>query len=513
MSKKTHEELMHDMVGPLAEVYRVEHKGNHKRPVTRREMLGQGMLTGATFVAMPSVIELVFDYLNVNRAYGVEASQCTAPGAAGGVAPFLQIEPAGGCMMAGDFVFGKQGPGAPVEFLAQTGYATIGWDATAHPSAVAPNMEFGAPFHKNSPLLAGLKAAMSPAAIAKTAVVGVANATQDDTGNNPLGTTHLAIKSTANKGQLVQIAGSSATPNGGRSAVNPIGQDASLSRALVQSSASLAALVDPGVLGSLLGGPEGADKVAKAAMAMSEKKLAMFKAKDLPSQVQTLVSCGYLGSSDLITKFSATSLDPAADTKITGVGADNLPLFNTAVAEEQKAAAIVKLLIDGNAAAGAIEKGGYDYHAQGLATTNQKQTVLGRAAGAYLEAAHRAGKPAFLVITTDGATSAGAAGANGQTAPQADSGSRGASIILAIGATARPPMAFNQIGAFNDGGAVNLTQGVHANSPANASLVIAANYAQFAGKYDQFGKNLAASGAQNPFAGKEAEYLAFKKPG
>ena len=534
-SKKYIEELM----SVAGENYPVLHNaGTHKRPVTRREMLGQGLILGGTFVAVPSILELVFDYLGQGKAYGVEAAQCV-PAAAGAAPPaFLQIEATGGNMMAGDFVFGKQAAGGAIEFLSTAGYTTIGWDATAHPTALAPNMAFGAPFHARSPLLAGLLATMSPAAVAKTGVAGMANASQDDTANNPFGSTNLAIKGAGSRGALVQIAGSNATPNGGRTAINPLGQDAALSRALIQSTASLQALVNPGVLGTLLGngdpatGLVGADKVAKAAMAMSEKKLAMFNSMQLNAQLQTLVACGYMGSSDLITKFTFPTLDPTNDPLFTGATTPALtgqvpaPLFNqtsvlyngvaTALggsltaAQQSRTASIVKLLVKDNAAAGAIEMGGYDYHQQGLATTNGKQLALGVTIGQALEAAHRNGKDMFVVVTTDGATSAGGTAVNGQTAPAADSGARGCSIMFAIGKTARPAMNHNQIGTFNDSGAVVATDGLQANSPANASTVIAANFAQFAGKGDNFGKVVAASGGVNPVTSDPKKYLAFK---
>ena len=65
----------------------------------------------------------------------------------------------------------------------------------------------------------------------------------------------------------------------------------------------------------------------------------------------------------------------------------------------------------------------------------------------------------------------------------------------------------NQVGKFNDVGAVDTSYLVTSNSPNLQALAIAYNYAAFAGTMANFEKELAAAGAANPF--NEKEYLIF----
>ena len=68
----------------------------------------------------------------------------------------------------------------------------------------------------------------------------------------------------------------------------------------------------------------------------------------------------------------------------------------------RKTAAVMKLVIDGNAAAGTIEMGGFDYHSGNRADGEGKDFNLGNCIGAVLEYAARKGKPVMIYVFTDG---------------------------------------------------------------------------------------------------------------
>ena len=68
----------------------------------------------------------------------------------------------------------------------------------------------------------------------------------------------------------------------------------------------------------------------------------------------------------------------------------------------QKTAAVMKLVIDGNAAAGTIEMGGFDYHSGNRADGEARDFNLGNCIGACLEYAARVGKPVMIYVFSDG---------------------------------------------------------------------------------------------------------------
>ena len=62
----------------------------------------------------------------------------------------------------------------------------------------------------------------------------------------------------------------------------------------------------------------------------------------------------------------------------------------------------MKLVIDGNAAAGTIEMGGFDYHSGNRMDGEARDLNLGNCIGAVLEYANRVGKPVMIYIFSDG---------------------------------------------------------------------------------------------------------------
>ncbi len=492
----------------------------HGPALTRRALLGRGIIGFSTSFVAPSFLSLIS-----RQAMGLECSQEESTTR---TVPYLHIEASGGMNMAGsEFIFGKQGAGAPLELLSVGSYSSLGLTTANDPSVTGMiNREFGAPFHAHSAILAGLKSVMSPAAIAKTGVAGGAGRSADDTRQNLHNPIQLAIKSVSSKGELVQIAGTTGSNTGGQTAATDVAEDPSLSKAQIRSTNDIAGLINPGVLATRLSEPA-ARKIFAAANKMSDVSLAKFNSKDLPSQVADLIRCGYVGGQELVEGFTPANILPQNDTDVQAI----LGIAAGAALPQAEAAAfsIATLLVKGHAAGGTIEMGGYDYHNNARQSTDDRNFAIGRRIGFALELAHRKNQPLFVALTSDGSVSA-----NGQTAQNStltfrdangvpttvtqskfqfssDSGGRGAYLMFAIGTneSGRPEMRHNQIGAFGDDGSVNATQGVQANSDRLQALNIVANYASLNDKMGQFNEVLRAAGAQNPFAGDERAYVAF----
>ena len=82
--------------------------------------------------------------------------------------------------------------------------------------------------------------------------------------------------------------------------------------------------------------------------------------------------------------------------------------------------------------------------------------------------------------------------------------------MIAMGRTEKPEADSFQVGAFSDAGAVDTTYLDTSNTPRLQSLNIVYNYASFSNKMTQFESAISKAGVQNPFAGKEQQYLAIK---
>ncbi len=478
---------------------------DHPIPTTRRQLLGAGLMSGFSVMAVPSIFTIA-----AQSAYGVE---CAKGGAAGAQhAPgYLHIELSGGYSAARNFVPGKQEAGAAFQPLPVAGYATIGYGPTQAPGAIAPDTSLVGTMHPTSQLLAGMKEVMSAAALGKTAVAAICAVSGDDTANNPHNPVQLVSKIAGNFGSLIQIGG---TTNGtntlGRTAPLNIAQDPGLGKAAIANEAAVGNLVNPGLLAARFNNdPQAAVRVAELAHKLSASKLAQFQQKDLNQQVKDLIECGYLGAKDLLTDFTPAKLQVSTDTTLNT--AYNAIAFNTAfgVAGNQQAMLFSKLMSEGMATTSSLVLAGYDYHGQGLPAQDAKDKAAGQAIGLALEVAHRKGQPLFVAVSTDGSVTFNGGGTADRLAASADNGARSMILMFAIGATEQPKMNFSQIGKFNDGGAVDTSYLATSNTAAVAALCVAYNYASFAGKLPEYQSALAAAGQADPFSANAKQYQAF----
>ena len=459
---------------------------DHALPVTRRQLLGQGFCSMAGGLLAPSFLSSLF-------ARSAMANECPSAPMVLEHTPYLHFELSGGASLSGNFIFGKQKDGAPLELLNS-------YDSLGLPAEFSPNMgvdtTFLGPMAPTSAFLAGMVSVMSENAKAKTVVTAGAGTSNDDTANNPLNGSNLAINSVGGNGNLVQLAGTRNSLTGGRTRELDIGLDPTLSKATINQSKDVLNLVDPGLLASQLSS-DAAAKILKAASRLTASQLARFEQQDLPSQIKSLVECGYLNSVDLLTRYDASALDPALDPLVTASS------FDLTDRDDQKVAAIAKMLADGNAAAGTIEKGGYDYHGRGRQVQDARDFSAGRDVGLCLDLCERKKRPLFIAVTSDGAVSFRRRDA------RSDSGVRGAYLMIALGVEERPNVLKTQIGAYNDQGAVDTGYLVTASNPKIQALNIVYNYAAFCQKMDGFLAMLAKEGVKNPFQNQDEKYLVF----
>ena len=403
---------------------------DHSRPVTRRDFLSQGFISGSAFAMSGGVLSL---FSNPREALGalsgdLDTIGCGIATAGAGKIPFIAFDLAGGANIANSNVLVGQ-EGGQMDFLNTSGYEKMGLPGDMVPGLTDPgtglpyaNTDFGLAFHSDSAFKRGMEASMSDPALRGTQLNGaiIPARSDNDTGNNP----HNPMKGIARAGadgSILTLAGSETTASGGNSTEPLMLMDPELQPTKVDRPSDVTALVDTGQLVGILG-PDDATAVMESIYRISEMKVGrtgQVGSMDWNQQitsaevVRDLVSCGYMKAADIADRFGGTPLDPGLDPMIVGPnGIFSAAEFNGGGrdgSEFRKTAAIMKLVINGFAGAATIEMGGYDYHGGARAEGEVKDFRAGRCMGACIEYAGRIGVPLMLYVFSDGSLSSNGA--------------------------------------------------------------------------------------------------------
>lgn len=490
---------------------------HHGRPMNRRDLFAQGLLSMGGYVVTPSIFAMMSSVARGEAS----ATQC-APNVANskGMLPIIVIDLVGGGNIAGtNIVVG--GKGGQMDYLPANSYASIGLSPAKAPGSagVTPVTEFGLAFHPDSKMLRGMRTAVDVPERAKVDGVVFCAKTADDNPGNPLNPLYWIVKGGA-VGELTSIVGTEGGVVGGNSKAPDGSVDPRIAvQRGIKKPEQAAGLVDPGRLAQVLaalsdpaGGKKDADKVLKKIQAISESSLANFQQKTLPAQVQTLVNCGYLNAAKFLEKYTPQNLNPSLDTQLRTV----FPQVDTDPGQ-QSSATIAKLVLDGYAAGGTIVLGGYDYHGADRAGQNAKDEEAGLLIGRIIKLAAVKNKSVMIYVITDGGVSSpGNQELDGIYKFAADSGERSSSFALVYKATppgqqaSRPEIRDNrrQIGAFNDRGAVDLTAATKISDNAETlTRAFIANYLALHGREGDLAKVV----GNDPFGAELNQYLAFGK--
>jgi hypothetical protein len=517
---------------------------NHRRPVTRREMLGAGLISAPAVVMAPAWLGAA---LKSNNAYAaldpdisplLLASQCNIATNSTGI-PVICFDLAGGANLVGSEVIVGQ-KGGQANFLSTAGYGKMGVPGNMVPSAAGfTDSTFGLLWHSDGAILRGMKTKATSAATATgTNGAVICAMSQNDTGQNPHNPMY-GIAATGARGQLLNLVGSQSSMSGGNSAPympNPLFQPTTIAQpgddvALVSTGGAAADPVSvevaetqsrisggrvaypangdgstfTGVLASPQGGQAGVNLYAGGG------------AQD--GALKSQVRCAYVQAAYTADTFgNPSALDPTADPKITGSDGTT-PIFTPTDftdSDIKKTASVMKLVIDGFAAAGTITLGGYDYHDSTRATGEQRNFKAGQMIGAVLEYAQRMGKPVMVYVFSDGSLSSSSmvdssVNGRGKLAWQGDNQSVSSVFFLAFSPKGRPQpingAASQQIGWFTADGSVDSTSSPAANSVMQIPEVMILNYLGLLGRAGEFGTlfpmqglgSIAAQGALTAF--------------
>ena len=484
---------------------------DHPRPRTRREFLAQSFITGSATVVGPSLLAMLAATRSARATLAPDIlpllGPCSITTGAGKI-PFICFDLAGGGNIAGSNVL-VGGPAGQLDFLSVAGYSKLGLPGTMVPSPSTTgnfiDASFGLRFHSDSAHLRGMKIRASAKAMAGTNGTVIPALSQNDTNTNPHNPMY-AIYQYGARGGLLNLIGSESSQSGGNSVSPPTMVIAAAQPTKVSSPADTQGLVSTGQLSKLLPNPSDVTNVLESMKRISDAKYGKVNAYPLPAvpvpgvnygQLNTtalgsgaaspgLVGCGYTKAAYTVDTYSSpASVDASQDPKIVGPSGIFSAAEFQANADYQKTAAIMKLVIDGNAAAGTIEMDGFDYHTGDRATGEARDLNLGNCIGACLEYAARAGKPVMIYVFSDGSLASSgmidsSVGGRGKGVWTADNQSVAAAYFLVYNPNGRPvPAAANaglQIGNFNPDGSINVNGSPAANNVVNLVQMVALNY-------------------------------------
>ncbi len=497
-----------------------QYHADHPRPVTRRQFVAQGFMSGAAYATGAGILSL---FSNPREAMGalsgdlapLLSSPCEIATNGAGKIPFICFDLAGGANIAGSNVLVGQ-EGGQQDFLSTAGYEKMGLPGDMIPGLTDPtlqlpyaNFDLGLGFHLDSAFRRGIMASLTPGREQLINGAVIPARSDNDTGNNPHNPMHGIARAGAGglgaDGSILTLAGSENTPSGGNSDLPQMLMDPELTPTKVDRPADVVNLVDTGDLVGILS-KDDATAVMESIYRITDRKMDQVSTQiSRDAVIKELIRCGYLKSADIADRFGGVPIDPSQDPEIVGPnGIFTAAEFNAGdrdAREFQKTASIMKLVINGYAGAGCIEMGGYDYHGGARAEGEVKDERAGRCMGACLEYAARLGVPLMLYVFSDGSLSSNGAIDNspegrGKGEWTSDNSSTAGSFFLVynpgrrptiIGATPEEQAVHQQIGYMDAGGSVQRAATPAANNVPQLVNTVLLNYMALHGEQAQFG--------------------------
>ena len=497
-----------------------QYHADHPRPVTRRQFVSQGFMTGAAYTTGAGILSMFADPHEAMADLSGDLSPlllnpCQIATNGASKVPFICFDLAGGANINGSNVLvGQQG--GQMDFLSTSGYQKMGLPGDMIPGLVDPalnlpyeNFDLGLGFHLDSAFRRGIMTSLTAGNEQFINGAAIPARSDNDTSNNPhnpmYGIARAGAGGLGAEGSILTLAGSENTDSGGNSMLPQALYDPELRPTKVDRPSDVANLVDTGDLVGILS-KDDATAVMESIYRLSDLKMDQVDtqiARD--AVIKEMVRCGYLKSADIADRFGGVPIDPSQDPEIVGPnGIFSAAEFNAGdreAREFQKTAAIMKLVVNGYAGAGCIEMGGYDYHNGDRAEGEVKDERAGRCMGACIEYAARVGVPLMLYVFSDGSLSSNgnidnSQAGRGKGAWSSDNSSTAGAFFLVynpgrrptiIGATPEEQAVHQQIGYMDAGGSVQRTATPAANNVNLLVNTLLLNYMALHGEQNQFG--------------------------
>jgi hypothetical protein len=434
---------------------------DHARPVTRRDFIRQGMLTGTGLALGGGVFSM---FANPRAAYAAVSDDldtlagsigCQVGGLSGDVKiPFICFDLAGGANIAGSNVL--VGTNRQDDLLSTAGYSRLGLPGDMIPglddsafTLLNPsngdfiNSDLGLLFHADSAMLRGILDKFDPSSVSGAVDGCVIPARSDnDTGNNPHNPLYAIAASsgtyTGARGSVVDLIGSRSSTSGGNSMAPALFVDNELLPTKVDRPSDVTGMVDVGNLTGILNDPQDVTAVMESMARVSHRKMSVSTNDSgvtvSPSDVvKDLVRCGYIKAADIAERFAGVDVNPDdRNSTQTIVGDGGSSIFTTSEfdndSEFRKAASVMKMVIDGYAGAGCVTMGGYDYHTGDRIVGENRDLRAGRCIGACLRYAAEMDQPLMLYVFSDGSLTSNGTIDNSLPSGGAELGGRGKGV-------------------------------------------------------------------------------------
>ena len=497
-----------------------QYHADHPRPVTRRQFVSQGFMTGAAYTTGAGILSMFADPHEAMADLSGDLSPlllnpCQIATNGASKVPFICFDLAGGANINGSNVLvGQQG--GQMDFLSTSGYQKMGLPGDMIPGLVDPtlnlpyeNFDLGLGFHLDSAFRRGIMTSLTAGNELFINGAAIPARSDNDTSNNPhnpmYGIARAGAGGLGAEGSILTLAGSENTDSGGNSMLPQALYDPELRPTKVDRPSDVANLVDTGDLVGILS-KDDATAVMESIYRLSDLKMDQVDTQiTRDAVIKEMVRCGYLKSADIADRFGGVPIDPSQDPEIVGPnGIFSAAEFNAGdreAREFQKTAAIMKLVVNGYAGAGCIEMGGYDYHNGDRAEGEVKDERAGRCMGACIEYAARVGVPLMLYVFSDGSLSSNgnidnSQAGRGKGAWSSDNSSTAGAFFLVynpgrrptiIGATPEEQAVHQQIGYMDAGGSVQRTATPAANNVNLLVNTLLLNYMALHGEQSQFG--------------------------
>lgn len=428
----------------------------HDTPLrTRRDFLSAGLIQMTATITLPSVATLLA------RSGVARAQEIVCPkGGNTALVPFITVNLAGGAGLSANFVPHDEGA-QPLESYSKIGLGT----APAIMTAFANNAPFAA--NGTSQFIVGVTNVAEITTMLNTAFVGAPVRTRDDSAENKLNLEGMVAKA-GRAGSILPHLGSNRNSFAFVPPPNPLN---------VQRFNSIQeALAIGGRLGEKLDQNQQA-KLFKAIETMTANQTRGIASKTGGKEMSQLLNCATKDNSALVGT-PDPGVDPAADPAFLAIWGD--PEVRSA---DYARAAIVYNVVKGNAAAGTINLGGYDYHNGTRTTGDARDLQAGTLVGMILQSFAAMGTKGFVAVTTDGAVTGPNSGSAGGPWTS-DRGSAGMAYMMAYNPVGAPSTMGFQMGHYLPGRnqqAVDQSF-VTSGTAEMAAAGIFANYLSFSGQ-------------------------------
>ncbi|MEK6772310.1 MAG: hypothetical protein AABY64_00085 [Bdellovibrionota bacterium] len=443
-----------------------------RKPLNRREFLASGAIPFMAYVTVPSVLSIL------GRGGVAEAAEICASSTQK-MAPVVTINLNGGAGLTRNWIPLTEGR----ELLQK--YHRIGLGLGSNlASQISRAFRNNAPFYASSSMLAGLRtstvAGMADQALMSADFVGVCQQSQNDTDANKFDIQGLIAKAGL-KGRILPALG---RVDNGIGVSNSTALIAPPPPLIVGSVDSLAnALGIANRLGALT-------QVQKTNIFKATSALSELQARNLASMTGGTTLAGLVNQANsdnlqLVGNPAGLDLDPrnnAAFAQVWGLNANTARNDSAYVS-----AALVYNAINGNSGSIGIEMGGYDYHGDDLASTNNKDLAAGVMIGRVIQSFHAMQSKGFIIVNSDGGVGAPASDTPGAD-PTTDRGDAGAVFMIAYDPTMTTQTSDSQLGHMKnnpDAEAADDTFLVGGSVEVGAAAVFA-NYLSFNGMLGKF---------------------------